>query len=119
VAANPRPALLGAQTANVLNKLPKSQQSKAKRALQEVWMAETKNDALMAFDAFVETWGIKYDKAVDCLIKDRDALLAFYDFPAEHWKHLRTTNVIESSFATVRHRTVRPRDACRTRPHSP
>ena len=95
------------KTANVLNKLPKSQQSKAKRALQEVWMAETKNDALIAFDAFVETWGIKYDKAVDCLIKDRDALLAFYDFPAEHWKHLRTTNVIESSFATVRHRTVR------------
>jgi len=95
------------KTANVLNKLPKSQQSKAKRALQEVWMAETKNDALLAFDAFVETWGIKYDKAVDCLIKDRDALLAFYDFPAEHWKHLRTTNVIESSFATVRHRTVR------------
>jgi putative transposase len=87
--------------------LPKSQQSKAKRALQEVWMAETKNDALLAFDAFVETWGIKYDKAVDCLIKDRDALLAFYHFPAEHWKHLRTTNVIESSFATVRHRTVR------------
>jgi putative transposase len=95
------------KTANVLNKLPNSQQSKAKRALQEVWMAETKNDALLAFDAFVETWGIKYDKAVDCLIKDRDALLAFYDFPAEHWKHLRTTNVIESSFATVRHRTVR------------
>jgi len=95
------------KTANVLNKLPKSQQSKAKRALQEVWMAETKNDALMGFDAFVENWGIKYDKAVDCLIKDRDALLAFYDFPAEHWKHLRTTNVIESSFATVRHRTVR------------
>jgi transposase-like protein len=95
------------KTANVLNKLPKSQQSKAKRALQEVWMAETKNDALTAFDAFVENWGIKYGKAVDCLIKDRDALLAFYDFPAEHWKHLRTTNVIESSFATVRHRTVR------------
>ena len=95
------------KTANVLNKLPKSQQSKAKRALQDVWMAETKNDALMAFDAFVENWGIKYDKAVECLIKDRDALLAFYDFPAEHWKHLRTTNVIESAFATVRHRTVR------------
>ena len=95
------------KTANVLNKLPKSQQSKAKRALQEIWMAETKNDALMAFDAFVETWSIKYDRAVDCLIKDRDALLAFYEFPAEHWKHLRTTNVIESSFATVRHRTVR------------
>jgi putative transposase len=95
------------KTANVLNKLPKSQQSKAKRALQEIWMAETKKDALAAFDAFVETWGIKYDRAVECLTKDRDALLAFYDFPAEHWKHLRTTNVIESSFATIRHRTVR------------
>jgi transposase-like protein len=66
-------------------------------------MAETKKDAFAAFDAFVETWGAKYDKAVECLIKDLDALLAFYDFPAEHWKHLRTTNVIESSFATVRH----------------
>src|SRR5881396_3352157 len=95
------------KTANVLNKLPKNQQSKAKRALQEIWMAETKKDALLAFDAFVETWGIKYDKAAECLIKDREVLLAFYDFPAEHWKHLRTTNVIESSFATVRHRTVR------------
>ena len=95
------------ETANVLNKLPKSQQSKAKRALQEIWMAETKNDALAAFDAFIESWGVKYDKAVACLIKDRDALLAFYDFPAEHWKHLRTANPIESSFATVRHRTVR------------
>src|ERR1700704_5719274 len=77
------------------------------QALQEIWMAATKNDALAAFDAFIETWGVKYDKAVECLIKDRDALLAFYDFPAEHWKHLRTTNPIESSFATVRHRTVR------------
>src|SRR6266478_2029636 len=95
------------KTANVLNKLPKSQQSKAKRALQEIWMAETKKDALAALDAFVESWGVKYDKAVECLVKDRDALLAFYDFPTEHWKHLRTTNVIESSFATVRHRTVR------------
>jgi putative transposase len=95
------------KTANVLNKLPKSQHAKAKRALQEIWMAETKKEALAAFDAFVETWGVKYDKAVECLIKDREALLAFYDFPAEHWKHLRTTNVIESSFATIRHRTVR------------
>jgi len=81
--------------------------AEAKRALQEIWMAETKKDALVAFDVFVETWGVKYDKAVECLIKDRAALLAFYDFPAEHWKHLRTTNVIESTFATVRHRTVR------------
>jgi putative transposase len=95
------------KTANVLNKLPKSQQPKAKRAIQEIWMAETKKDALVAFNAFVETWGVKYEKAVECLTKDRDALLAFYDFPAEHWKHLRTTNPIESSFATVRHRTIR------------
>ncbi len=95
------------KTANALNKLPKSQQSKAKRALQEIWMAETKKDALVAFDAFIGTWGIKYERAVESLIKDRDALLVFYDFPAEHWKHLRTTNVIESAFATVRHRTVR------------
>jgi putative transposase len=95
------------KTANVLNKLPKSQQPKAKRALQEIWMAETKKDALAAFDAFVETWGVKYEKAVECLTKDREALLTFYDFPAEHWKHLRTANVIESAFATVRHRTVR------------
>ena len=95
------------KTANLLNKLPKSQQPKAKQALQEIWMAETKKDALVAFDAFVETFGLKYDKAVECLTKDREALLAFYDFPAEHWKHLRTTNPIESLFATVRHRTVR------------
>src|ERR1700750_2217089 len=70
-------------------------------------MAETKKDAVAALAAFVETYGVKYDKAADCLAKDRDALLAFYDFPAEHWKHLRTTNPIESTFATIRHRTVR------------
>jgi transposase-like protein len=95
------------KTANILNKMPKSLHSKAKRALQEIWMAETKKDALSAFDAFVETYQVKYERAVDCLTKDRDALLAFYDFPAEHWKHLRTTNPIESTFATVRHRTIR------------
>ena len=70
-------------------------------------MAGTKKDALIAFDAFVEIYDIKYEKAVECLTKDRDALLAFYDFPAEHWKHLRTSNPVESTFATVRHRTVR------------
>src|SRR5271156_5652093 len=86
---------------------PKSLHTKAKRALQEIWMAETKKNAVKAFDAFVETYQIKYDRAADCLTKDRDALLAFYDFPAEYWKHLRTTNPIESTFATVRHRTVR------------
>jgi putative transposase len=93
--------------ANILNKMPKSLHTKAKRVLQEIWMAETKKDAITAFEAFVETYEVKYDKATGCLIKDRDALLAFYDFPAEHWKHLRTTNPIESTFATVRHRTIR------------
>ena len=95
------------KTANVLAKLPKSQQPKAKRALHEIWMAETKADAEAAFDAFIESYRVKYDKAAECLNKDRDALLTFYDFPAEHWKHLRTTNPIESAFATVRHRTIR------------
>ncbi len=95
------------KTANILNKLPKSQHTKAKRALQEIWMAETRKDAEAAFDAFIETYAIKYDKAAECLRKDREALLVFYDFPAEHWKHLRTTNPIESTFATVRHRTIR------------
>jgi transposase-like protein len=95
------------KTANVLNKLPKSQQPKAKRALQEIWMAETKPEAIAAFDAFVASYELKYEKATECLVKDRDTLLAFYDFPAEHWKHLRTTNPIESTFATVRHRTIR------------
>jgi len=95
------------KTANVLAKLPKNQQPKAKRALQEIWMAETKADAEAAFDAFVANYQMKYEKAAECLNKDRDALLTFYDFPAEHWKHLRTTNPIGSTFATVRHRTVR------------
>jgi putative transposase len=95
------------KTANVLAKLPNSQQPKAKRALQEIWMAETKADAEAAFDAFIESYQVKYDKAAECLNKDREALLTFYDFPAEHWKHLRTTNPIESTFATVRHRTIR------------
>jgi len=95
------------KTANILNKMPKSLHTKAKRALQEIWMAQTRKDAVTAFEAFVETYEVKYDKAADCLIRDRDTLLAFYDFPAEHWKHLRTTNPIESTFATVRHRTIR------------
>jgi len=95
------------KTANVLNKLPKSQQPKAKRSLQEIWMAETSKVAEAAFDAFIAAYQLKYDKAAECLAKDRQALLAFYDFPAEHWKHLRTSNPIESTFATVRHRTIR------------
>jgi putative transposase len=95
------------KTATVLNKLPKNQQPKAKRALHEIWAAETKAAAEPVFDAFIERYGLKYAKAADCLAKDRGALLAFYDFPAEHWKHLRTTNPIESMFAKVRHRTIR------------
>jgi putative transposase len=95
------------KTANILNKLPKSQQPKAKRLLQDIWMAETKAAAVTAFDAFIESYALKYEKAADCLQKDRETLLAFYDFPAEHWKHLRTSNPIESTFATVRHRTIR------------
>ena len=95
------------KTANVLNKLPNSLHAKAKHALHDIWMAETRKDAEAALDAFIETYGRKYEKAAECVAKDRDALLAFYDFPAEHWKHLRTTNPIESAFATVRHRTTR------------
>ena len=93
------------KTANVLNKMPKSIHAKAKAALHEIWMAETKAKAEKAFDRFIKTFGAKYPKAVECLKKDRDVLLTFYDFPAEHWKHIRTTNPIESTFATVRLRT--------------
>jgi putative transposase len=95
------------KTANVLNKMPKSIQPKAKSMLQDIWMAETRKQAQQAFDLFVETFKAKYAKAVECLVKDRDVLLRFYDFPAEHWVHLRTTNPIESTFATVRLRTRR------------
>lgn len=95
------------KTANVLNKLPKSIQAKAKSMLQEIWMAETRQQADQAFDLFVASFEGKYPKAVACLLKDRDVLLTFYDFPAEHWVHLRTTNPIESTFATVRLRTAR------------
>jgi len=99
------------KTANVLNKLPKALQSKAKSDLQQIWMAEGLNEADKAFDLFLDKYSAKYDKAADCLKKDREALLTFYDFPAEHWKHIRTTNPIESTFATVRHRTVKTKGA--------
>ncbi len=95
------------KTMNVLNKLPKSVQSKAKADLKEIWMAEGRADAEKAFGRFLAKYEAKYDKAATCLAKDREALLAFYDFPAEHWKHIRTSNPIESTFATVRHRTTR------------
>jgi putative transposase len=91
----------GHKTANLLNKLPKSQQPKVKAALHEIWMAATRQDAEKAFDQFLKVYRPKYPKAVECLEKDRDVLLTFYDFPAEHWIHLRTTNPIESTFATV------------------
>ncbi len=93
------------KTANVLNKMPKSVQAKAKSMLHDIWMASTREDAHKAFDLFVETFRGKYPAAAACLEKDREALLAFYDFPSEHWIHLRTTNPIESTFATVRLRT--------------
>jgi transposase-like protein len=90
------------KTGNVLNKLPKSVQPRAKSDIHEIWMAETRADAVKAFDAFLEKYQAKYPAACECLQQDRDVLLAFYDFPAEHWKHLRTTNPIESTFATIR-----------------
>lgn len=90
------------KTANVLNKLPRSLQPKAKVDLHEIWMSETAEEARKAFDHFIEKYEAKYPGAVNCLEKDRDVLLTFYDFPAEHWIHLRTTNPIESMFATVR-----------------
>jgi transposase-like protein len=91
----------------VLNKLPKSLQGKAKSHLQNIWMAETRADAESAFDFFIEAYGAKYDKTVECLTKDRDRLLTFFDFPAKHWKHVRSTKTIESTFATVRLRTTK------------
>lgn len=95
------------KTANVLDKLPRNQQPAAKAALHEVWMSATREDAIKAFDRFVATYDAKWPRATDCLEKDRAELLAFYDFPAEHWGHLRTSNPIESTFATVRLRTYR------------
>ena len=99
------------KTANVLNKLPKSMHPAVKADLREIWQAETRAAAETALDTFAEKYGAKYEKAVTCLTKDREALLAFYAFPAEHWDHLRTGNPIESVFATVRHRTVRTKGA--------
>ncbi len=90
------------KTANVLDKLPKAKQPAAKAMIHQIWMADTRASAATAFDAFLESYRAKYPKACECLEKDRAELLAFYDFPAEHWRHLRTTNPIESTFATIR-----------------
>jgi transposase-like protein len=95
---------------NVLNALPKSQHARAKADMQSIWMAATRADACAAFERFVTIYAAKYPKATETLAKDRVTLLAFYDFPAEHWQHIRTTNAIESTFATVRHRTTRTRN---------
>ena len=97
------------KTANVLNKLPKSVQPKVKQALHEIWMAPTREDAYKAFDIAVATYSDKYPKAMQCLVKDRDQMLTFYDFPAVRWQHIRTSNPIESTFATVRLRTSKTR----------
>lgn len=102
------------KTANVLNQLPEKAQPSAKTMLHQIWMASTRQDAEDAFEAFLETYQAKYPKAAECLAKDRDRLLAFYDFPAEHWRHIRTTNPIESTFATVRLRTDKTK-GCGTR----
>lgn len=98
------------KTANILNKLPKSMQPKVKEALHDIWMASTRKEAHAAFDNTIKRFSAKYPGAMDCLAKDREELLAFYDFPAEHWLHIRTTNPIESTFATVRLRTKRSRN---------
>ena len=103
------------KTANILNKLPKTLQAGAKRKLHEIWMAPEKEEAERAFNSFVNSYSAKYPKAVDCLEKDRNALLSFYDFPAEHWRHIRTTNPIESTFATVRLRTAKVRSCFSSR----
>jgi putative transposase len=107
------------KTANVLDKMAKGVQPKAKAMIHDVWQAETKAAAEKAFDLFLATYEAKYPKATACLAKDRESLLGFYDFPAEHWIHLRTTNPIESTFATVRLRTSKTkgsgsRSACLT-----
>ena len=98
------------KTANVLAALPDSMQGKAKAELKEIWMSDTQAQANKAFDTFLCNFEAKYPKAATALAKDRDALLAFYDFPAEHWIHIRTTNPIESTFATIRHRTTRTKN---------
>jgi putative transposase len=95
------------KTANILDKMPKSIQSKAKSCIHDMYMTETREQALKSYAEFLKLYEAKYPSACECLKKDKDVLFTFYDFPAEHWKHLRTTNPIESTFATVRHRTAR------------
>ena len=98
------------KTVNVLDKLPKALHGQVKSALHEIWQAASRAHAEKAFDRFIATYKDKYPNAVHCLVKDREELLAFFDFPAAHWQHLRTTNPIESTFATIRLRTVKTRN---------
>ncbi len=102
------------KTANILDKMPKGTQPRAKEKIHDMYLAETKAQALKAYEHFVALYQVKYPKATECLKKDKEVLFAFYDYPAEHWVHLRTTNPIESTFATVRHRTQRTK-GCGTR----
>ena len=97
------------KTADILNKLPKHSQAKAKQYIHDIWMAETRENAEEAFDLFIKTYKLKYPKAAQCLEKDREELLAFYHFPADHWAHIRTTNPIESTFSTIRLKTKKTR----------
>jgi len=101
------------RTRNILDKLPKSLQSQAKKDIHEIYQAPTKELALNAFDRFVKVYEARYPKAVACLLKTKDQTLAFYDFPEEHWRHIRSTNVIESTFSTVRLRTYKTRGCCK------
>ncbi len=98
------------KTANVLEKLPKAMQPRVKEALHNIWQAETREKAHDAFDNCIERFSPKYPKAMECLVKDKDSMLAFYDYPAENWQHIRTTNPVESVFATVRLRTARTKN---------
>ena len=98
------------KTVNLLDKLPKSEQERAKKMIHDIYLSSTKEDALKAWQGLVKRYGVKYPKFAECLEKDHEELLAFYDFPAEHWIHLRTTNPIESSFATVKHRTKKSKN---------
>jgi len=95
----------------VLDKLPKTKQGEAKRALHNIYLASTRKEAEAAFDVFLATYSDRYERATKCLSKDREALLSFYDFPAAHWQHVRTSNPIESAFATIRLRTKRTKGA--------
>lgn len=102
------------KTANILDKMPKSVQDKAKEKIHDIYLAPTREQALVAYNSFLSLYGKKFPQACECLVKDKDVLFTFYDFPAEHWVHIRTTNPIESTFATVRLRTEKTK-GCGTR----